>query len=55
MDQQKQFETMATIQAYATQILNIPLADLRPTTAKYDYVERVTRMAELIKLLDTKS
>jgi hypothetical protein len=55
MDDRKQFETMATIRAYATEIAHAPPRDLRPSTARLDYAEKIARMAALVKDLETRS
>ncbi len=52
-DQQKQFETMAILRAYASHVAQQLQHDLRPTTAHYWYKEPITRMAELVKLLES--
>lgn len=55
MDDEKQYETLAVIRAYAARIAAESPDDIRPSTARTSYARRVTRMAELVKSLDTKS
>lgn len=55
MDDRKQYETMATLRAYASEIAAEPSRDLRPSQARIAYAEKVARMAELVKSLDQRS
>lgn len=55
MDDQKQYETMAALRAYATEIAGEPSRDLRPSQAKFAYADRIARMAVLVKALETRS
>lgn len=50
--QQKQFETMAAIRAYADEIVKQAPGDIRPSNAYYSYRLKITRMMELQKQLD---
>lgn len=50
MNREKQFETMAALRAYASEIANASPSDLRPSQAA-TYKEWVTRMAALVKEL----
>ncbi len=52
MDDQKQFETMAVIRAYAKEIAELSPRDLRPSVAYDMYRRKILRMDELQKTLD---
>jgi hypothetical protein len=55
MDDQKQFETMAAIRAYAQEIVQQSASDIRPSTARAIYGKNITRMADLAKVLEQRS
>lgn len=54
MNDEKQFELMSAVRAYAQQIVDIPSHDTRPSTAKR-VLEDTQRMLVLAKQLDTRS
>lgn len=55
MDDRKQFETMAVLREYAAAIAGQSPGDLRPSTARINYAEKISRMSQLAKDLETQS
>lgn len=55
MDRVKQLETMAVIRLYARRLLAANEDDSRPSVAKYNYLESINRMSELVSDLETRS